>query len=145
MFNKFKNTTKSILDSKELDILVEIIKKESKKELENILKNNQEVKLKSSVMTDKVENIFSTKSFLTLIVFTLSLLFTQIDNALLDEKIDRTEWTTIFVTILGTVSTTLARALEKDTSVYSPHGLPGLNKEDYSTDINNELKKHINL
>lgn len=76
-------------------------------------------------------NIFSAKSVITVSAFLLTSVLVQLDVALTDNKVSTSEGVGIAVALIGAASTIAARGAEGKTGVYTPHGLSGLNKEDY--------------
>jgi hypothetical protein len=81
-----------------------------------------------------IDNLFSSKSVITIFAFLLTSILVQLDEALLDKRISLNEGLILTVSLLGSVSTIAARGAEGSTGVYTPKSLPGLNKEDYDLD-----------
>lgn len=102
--------------------LVELIKQESKKQ---VVINKQ-----------KGENLFSAKSVITTLAFLVTSVLIQVDVALADNIISSREGIQIAITLIGAFSTVAARGAEGDQGVYTPHGLPGLDKEFYDLNQN---------
>ena len=109
------------LHTEKYEELVELIKQESKKQ---VIINKQ-----------KGENLFSAKSVITTLAFLVTSVLIQVDVALADGKFSQREGIQVAITLIGAISTVAARGSEGDTGVYTPHGIPGLNKEFY--DLNN--------
>lgn len=82
----------------------------------------------------KAENLFSTKSVIAIIAFGLTSILTSLDQALVDGTISSREWIQVGIALVGSASVIASRGAEGNTGVYTPHGLPGLNKEDYDGD-----------
>lgn len=101
--------------------LVDLIKEESKKQ---VILNKQ-----------KGENLFSAKSVITTLAFLLTSVLVQVDVALADGEFSKREGIQVAVTLIGAISTVVARGSEGDSGVYTPHGIPGLDKEYF--DLNN--------
>ena len=80
------------------------------------------------------DNLFSSKSVITVFAFLLTSVLVQLDGALLDKSISLNEGLGIAVSLLGSISTIAARGSEGATGVYTPNSLPGLNTEDYYLD-----------
>lgn len=92
------------------------------------------------VKKQAADNLFSSKSVITVFAFLLTSVLVQLDSALLDKSISLNEGLGIAVSLVGSISTIAARGSEGATGVYTSNSLPGLNKEDYDLDgvINKE-------
>jgi len=75
--------------------------------------------------------IFSLPSIITIAVFGITGILTQVDQSLSDNIITPREWVQLTITAVGVIGTIAARGGEGRTGVYTPHALPGLNKEDF--------------
>lgn len=95
---------------------------------------NHAARLKMQEQKQRGKNIFSLPSVITVIVFAVTGILTQVDQALADNVISTREWVQIAITATGVAGTIAARGGEGRTGVYTPHILPGLNKEDYDGD-----------
>lgn len=80
------------------------------------------------------KNLFSTPSVITILVFLCTAILTDVDQALVDSNISTREWIQIAITFAGAIGTVVARGSEGTTGVYTPHGIPGMNREDYDND-----------
>lgn len=96
-------------------------------ELIDLLKVNSKNKLKEQPS----ENLFTVKSVLTVLVFLITSILVQLDNALIDNKLSSTELVQLSIVLIGAVSTVAARGSEGNLGVFTPHYMSGLNKEDY--------------
>jgi hypothetical protein len=79
-------------------------------------------------------NLFSAKSVVTVAAFLLTSVLVQLDNALLDRKVSYSEGVGIAIAFIGAISTVAARGAEGKEGVFTPEGLPGLNKKDFNND-----------
>lgn len=111
------------LNTDKYEELVELIKQESNKQ---VVINKQ-----------KGENLFSAKSVITTLAFLITSVLTQLDVALADNEISNREGIQIAITLIGALSTVAARGAEGDQGIYTPHGMPGLDKEYYDLNNNN--------
>lgn len=82
----------------------------------------------------KAENLFATKSVIAIIAFGITSILTSLDQALVDGTITSREWIQVGIALVGSASVIASRGAEGSTGVYTPHGLPGLHKEDYDGD-----------
>lgn len=95
---------------------------------------NAASKLKLQKQKQEGKNLFSLPSVITIAVFAITGLLTQVDQSLADNVISTREWVQIAITGAGVIGTIAARGGEGRTGVYTPHVLPGLNKEDFDGD-----------
>lgn len=91
---------------------------------------------KAAIMTvpQPKTNLFSAKSVVTVAAFLLTSVLVQLDNALLDRKVSYSEGVGIAIAFIGAISTVAARGAEGKEGVFTPEGLPGLNKKDFNND-----------
>lgn len=93
---------------------------------------------KRHIKNVKAKNLFSLPSMITILFFLLSTVYIDLDAALMDGYINRREGLKLVYLLFGGIATLVARESEGD--VYTPHGIPGHNKEDFDMDgIPNEL------
>lgn len=101
-----------------------------------------EAKDTSKELLSKLEakNLFTLPSVITIGFFLLSLVYIDVDQALSDGVFTTRETFKVVYLLFGGVAQLVSRGSEGSTNVYTPHGLPGKNKEDYDGDgIINEL------
>lgn len=113
---------------------------ETYKELIELIKN--ESKNQVIIQKQKAESLFSAKSVITVLAFLVSSVLIQVDVALADNTFSNREIIQIAITLIGAVGTVAARGAEGANGVYTPHGLPGLNKEDYDINRNGIDDRH---
>jgi len=95
---------------------------------------NSAAKLKMQKQKQQGKNLFSLPSVLTIAVFAVTGILTQVDQSLADNVISTREWVQIAITGAGVIGSIAARGGEGSTGAYTPHILPGLNKEDFDGD-----------
>lgn len=99
--------------------------------------NISPVELNPNQLLQKVDkkNLLSLPSILIMSFFIFSTIFIDLNESLMDGKIDLREGLKISYLLLGAVCTVLGRGIEKPTITYTPHGLPGLDKEQLDSNI----------
>lgn len=146
----FKENLKNIITNQVSDVVDEALKtKKSEVNTEEVVysesgplytdKYNELIDLINSKSYEKLnkqkaDNLFSSKSVITVFAFLVSSVLVQLDTALLDRNISLNEGVGIAVALLGSISTIAARGSEGATGVYTPNNMPGLNKEDFDGD-----------
>lgn len=87
------------------------------------------------VQKQQGKNLFGASSVIAIFLTLVASVLVQVDVALADGKFSNREGIQVAITLIGAITSIAARGAEGNQGVYSPHFLPGLNKEDY--DLNN--------
>lgn len=86
------------------------------------------------------KNLFTVTSVLTIFLTLLTSILVQVDLALSDGKFSSREGIQVAIILIGGATSIFARGTEGSQGVWTPHGMPGLDKEDFDGDgIINEL------
>lgn len=91
---------------------------------------------KQHILIKKQEGIslFGASSVIAIFLTLVTSILVQVDVALADGQFTNREGIQVAITLIGAITSIAARGSEGSQGVYTPHGVPGLNKEDY--DIN---------
>jgi len=92
---------------------------------------------KNHVVVQKQEgkNLFAASSVIAIVLTLLTSVLVQIDVALADGEFSTREGIQISITLIGAITSIFARGTEGNQGIWTPRGVPGLDKEFY--DLNN--------